>query len=73
MLFEGALGFIRITGNFLITLLFMKGEFFEKVLVSIMMDTALLLISYISINVLSVIFNVGLLVIASEFGFIRLI
>ncbi len=73
MLFEGALGFIRIIGNFTIALLFMKGTIFEKILVSILSDAALLIISFASLNVLSIIFNITMMDLINGIGLVRLI
>ena len=50
VVFEGTLGFLRILVNFLIILIFMKGTVFEKLLFSILIDTSLLIISFLSLN-----------------------
>lgn len=56
-IFEGALGFARIIANLLIVLLLMKGTLFEKILVCTMTDVALLIISFLTLNTFSLIFE----------------
>ena len=56
-IFEGALGFARIIANLLIVLLFMKGSLFERILVCAITEVALLIISFISLNAFSLIFE----------------
>lgn len=57
VLFEGALGFVRIIGNVIIALIFMKSSVFEKIVVCTLSDITLLIISFLSLNILSGIFG----------------
>lgn len=73
ILFEGALGFIRIIINFIIILFLMKDTLFEKIITSILIDASMLIISLVSLNTLSAAFNISITELASENGFVRLI
>lgn len=73
ILFEGFLGFIRIVINFIIIFILMKDTLFEKIITSILIDTSMLIISLISLNTLSAIFNISTTELATENGFVRLI
>lgn len=73
VVFEGTLGFLRILVNFLIILIFMKGTVFEKLLFSILIDTSLLIISFLSLNILSLIFGIPAADLIVSVGAVRLI
>ncbi|MCM1508375.1 MAG: GHKL domain-containing protein [Ruminococcus flavefaciens] len=73
ILFEGALGFIRIIVNFIIIFLLMQDTLFEKIMTSVLIDASMLIISLLSLNTLSAIFSISINELASENGFVRLI
>lgn len=73
ILFEGALGFIRIIVNFIIILFLMKDTLFEKIITPLLIDASMLIISLVSLNTLSAAFNISITELASENGFVRLI
>lgn len=73
VLFEGALGFIRIIINFIIIFFLTKDTLFEKIITSVLIDTSMLIISLISLNTLSAVFNISINELATENGFVRLI
>ncbi len=71
--FEGVLGFIRIIGNFLTVFLFTKGTIFEKILLPVLIDTGLLIISFVSLNTMSFIFDISATDLINSAGLIRII
>lgn len=73
VLFEGALGFVRIIGNVIIALIFMKSSVFEKIVVCTLSDLALLIISFLSLNILSGIFGFTVPELIEMNGLIRII
>lgn len=73
VLFEGALGFIRIIINFIIIFFLTKDTLFEKIITPVLIDTSMLIISLISLNTLSAVFNISINELAAENGFVRLI
>lgn len=73
VLFEGALGFVRIIGNVIIALIFMKSSVFEKIVVCTLSDITLLIISFLSLNILSGIFGFTVPELIEMNGLIRII
>lgn len=73
VLFEGALGFIRIIINFIIIFFLTKDTLFEKIITPVLIGTSMLIISLISLNTLSAVFNISINELAAENGFVRLI
>lgn len=55
--YEGILGGLRIFINFLLAMLLLKGSFFEKIFVPLILDICALLISFITLKTLGGIFN----------------
>lgn len=73
ILFEGTLGFVRIIGNIIIALFFMESSVFEKIVVCTLSDIALLIISFLSLNILSGIFGFTVPELIEMNGLIRII
>ena len=71
MLYEGALGFIRVIGNFLIMLAYVRGSFFQKAMAAVLVEAALLLVSYTSINSMVLLFDISIGDIVQKQGFMR--
>ena len=72
MIFEGFLGIVRILMNFVLACFMLKGKIFEKLFASLIADIAVLLMNFISMNVLCRIFDVSLNVLATDRGLLRL-
>lgn len=72
MLYEGALGIIRILINFGYAVLLLKGSIFEKLFASFITDTSVLLINYVTLNVLCNVFSTDMTEIATDRGILRI-
>ena len=72
MLFEGQLGIIRIIANIVLSTVLLKGTWFDKIFSSVIADTSVLLINYITMNTLCRVFFMDMTQLASSTGFQRL-
>lgn len=71
MIYEGALGIIRITCNFLLAFIFSKSNLFDKIFVSVITDTAVLIINYSIINIVSAVLDVKHYDLITQAGMLR--
>lgn len=72
MLYEGLLGFIRILFNFVYAILLFKGNIFEKLFSSFITDTSILLINYLTLNVLCILFSMDMTGLVTDRGIFRI-
>lgn len=70
--FEGFLGVIRISSNFVMAYLLLKGSLFEKLFSSLITDTSVILINFITLNLLSGIFEKSISELITERSMLRL-
>ena len=73
MIFEGGLGLIRIIANFVLCYVLLKGTLFEKLFASFITDGMVLIINFLTLNVLSRLFEIGLTDLVNEQGMLRLL
>ncbi|MDE5738285.1 MAG: GHKL domain-containing protein [Oscillospiraceae bacterium] len=73
MIFEGILGMIRIGMNIIFSLILLKGTLFEKLFVSFITDGIVLIINFLTLNVLSRLFGIALIDLVNEQGMLRLL
>ncbi len=72
MIFEGVLSFFRIVGNFTIAMLLLKGTLFEKLFASFITDAAVLLINFLTLNVMGVLFQRTIEELITDRGMLRI-
>ncbi len=73
ILFEGVLGVLRIGMNFVLSLILLKGNLFEKLFASFITDAIVLVINYLTLNILCHLFAIGFTELMTDRGTLRLL